>query len=269
MIATEELLSRALEYRDNIAPGHAVRNPLSHEEEMQHLQIKSRIVDRLAKECGSSLDDRQLFTVAVTGAMQSVSSRLQDDALLEAVFADLAASVELACRSPVSDVQLGELSQVIRRAGDRYYRGKYFVHAAACYSQSQRGFRRIAAFDDQREAEYRLRLSAWRASKTPIALLGGFWSNLLFGFGFRPYRVLWAMLAVILLFGCAYCVLASTHQAGAALLMSAYGYFGMLGKADLIGETAAVRLLVVLQGFLSVVLNATLVALLAKRWFRL
>jgi hypothetical protein len=139
----------------------------------------------------------------------------------------------------------------------------------ACYTQAQRGFRKIGAFEEEREAEYSARVSVWRARTSLSSLITGFWSNLLFGFGFRPYRVLWAVLVIIVLFGAAYWRLAATHDANAALFMSGYAYFGMLGKGDLVGESAAFRVLTVFESFLSVVVNSTLVALLAKRWFRL
>jgi hypothetical protein len=268
MLAPDELLARAREYRESIAPEDLVDNILSYEEEVRHVQIKFRIVDRLAKDCGSSLDDRQLFSVSVTNAINTVSVRLNKDGLLEAIFDDLAANVELACRSPISDVQLSQLSRIMNRAAGLYYKRKYFVHAMACYTQAQRGFRKTGAFEEEREAEYSARVSLWRARTSLSSLITGFWSNLLFGFGFRPYRVLWAVLVIIVLFGAAYWRLAATHDVNAALFMSGYAYFGMLGKGDLVGESAAFRVLTVFESFLSVVVNSTLVALLAKRWFR-
>jgi hypothetical protein len=269
MIAADEIRSRARDYRKNIAPEGVLNNPLSYDEEVQHLQIKLRIIDRLAKDAGKSLDDHQLFTVAVSHAMQAVADRLSGDSLLKAAFTDLATNVELVCRSPISDVQLNQLSRAIYDAGGLYYQKKYFVHAIACYSQAQRGFRKTGAFDEEREAEYRLRLSTWRAQRSVLRLITGFWSGLLFGFGFRPYRVLWAIVVVILLFGLAYRKLIATHDTGSALFISAYAYFGMLGKGDIINDAALLRLLTVVESFVAVVLNSTLVALLAKRWFRL
>src|SRR5579871_1990431 len=176
MLATDELLACAREYRENIAPNDLVGNTFGYEEEVRHLQIKFRIVDRLSKDCGASLDDRQLFTVFVTNAKSTVATQINADGLLEAIFDDLATNVELACRSPISDVQLSQLSHFMNRAGDLYYKRKYFVHAMACYAQAKRGFLKTGAFEEEREAEYSARLSLWRARKSLSSFITGFWS---------------------------------------------------------------------------------------------
>ena len=97
------------------------------------------------------------------------------------------------------------------------------------------------------------------------------WGTILYlaaGFGYRPYRLLGGGVFTVVVFAFVFGRVEPTWPPFESLLFSGMNYLAMIGYEDIEETSALTRMLILMQAFISLVLNSTLVALLARKWFR-
>lgn len=179
----------------------------------------------------------------------------------------MAAEVELRIEPRMTIEQRKKLGTIFCQIGERFRSRNWQGHARFCFSRGAQ------LFGDLRL--YRLEDDCWyNEAKAAMSQLDGIsrlkaWSLYLFaGFGYRPYRLLYFCLLTVVIFALAYAALEPTWPLFQCVAVSSMNYLTALGYGDIKEATRVTQSVVVLQGFLSLVLNSTLFALLVRRWFR-
>lgn len=88
------------------------------------------------------------------------------------------------------------------------------------------------------------------------------------GFGYRPYRLLFSCLIFVAVFSAVYAALEPRWTPLQCVAISGMSHIAAVGYGDVREAAQSTQFVVIAQGFVSIVLNSTLFALLVRRWFR-
>ncbi|MCP2320563.1 hypothetical protein APR12_005945 [Nocardia amikacinitolerans] len=195
-------------------------------------------------------------------------ARRSNDVPVEFLAALLAAEVEF--RGPLrsSRTQNTMLARVYERLGECLSATGLPGHATLAFGRAT-GLHRQNEDEDAADrcglararAQCRARHPRWRR-------IGGQLSDLLCGYGYRPFRLLMWMLLQLLLFTVAISWLADTalHSSLYLCLINFLNPAGM-GDTEAVGRTG--RALLVIESYAGTVSMSVFFALLVRRWFRL
>ena len=179
-----------------------------------------------------------------------------------------AAEIELRITSEMTQEQKLRLATILHSAGCKFLSKKQWPsHAGHCLS-------RAADLFDQLKNHREMDDCLYYESTANLRRKGGldwFWGIILYlaaGFGYRPYRLLGAGVSTVMVFAFLFWHIEPTWIFWDCLLFSGMNYLAMIGYGDIEKASALTKILIWIQGFISLVLNSTFVALLARKWFR-
>ncbi len=179
----------------------------------------------------------------------------------------LAAEIELRIEPRMTIEQRRKLGVLFRDIGNGFLADRWFAHARFCFSRAAQLFGDLRSRKLEDECWYReslatmLQSRGWiRAKLVPLYLVAGF--------GYRPYRMLYVGAFTVVVAALVLQLLQPTWSPFQCFAISSMNYLAALGYGDVKDASQATQVVVIAQGFLSLVLNATLFALLVRRWFR-
>lgn len=179
----------------------------------------------------------------------------------------LACEMELRVESRMTIQQSRKLAGAYFEIGSGFYGRQWWAHARFCFSRSAGLMAELRDFRRADDCWYWEMLSETKLCGTYLRIVR-FPSWLLAGFGYRPYRLLYSAFASIFFFAAVFWVLRPGTLFFENLMFSGMNYLAAVGFGDVASWALLARAVVLLQGIVSLVLNATLFALLVRRWFR-
>jgi hypothetical protein len=258
----QTVLSTAQTYASGIEGIRTKRGRLPRGEELPKLEISSRFIERIRREHANELADGLSFGIGDTKFLDQITSKrvrlVADWFFTRAV---------LESREDPTLTQVRILAERMLRHGREFERQGLLEHARACYDEASAGFARLADARRAYEADYRRArvqwgLSPWTDKATGLA------SWLFAGFGYKPFRLLNAMVLILLL-GCMSIALLTPTTPDHAVMTALAAYFGLIGLADMALTPFAVQITIFLLAAASIIINSVFLTLLARRWFRL
>ncbi|MFB8276224.1 hypothetical protein [Nocardia colli] len=209
--------------------------------------------------------DSLLFARAYADLGKTSDSDAQ--VVLEVLLALFAAEVEYRGPLKLSRTQSRRLAEVYEQIGGTLAQDLP-GHAALAFRRAWSLYRQ----DGDTDAEDRCGLSLVRARRwgQPIRWRRcvGYFSDLVCGYGYRPYRMLlWIFLQVAL----SIAVVRSLSTASTLSIVydCAMNYLNPLGPADTAGLEGTDQLVFVVEAYAGVLSTSVFFALLVRRWFRL
>lgn len=179
----------------------------------------------------------------------------------------MASEIELRVEPRMTIEQRKKLGTIFRQIGEGFISHHWYSHARFCFSRGAHlfGDLRLSRFEDDcwySEAKAAMSQSdGWgRVKAWPLFVFAGF--------GYRPYRLLYFCLLTVVIFALTYSTLEPAWPLLQCISVSSMNYLTALGYGDIREGTYLTQGVVILQGFISLVLNTTLFALLVRRWFR-
>ncbi|WP_327109805.1 hypothetical protein OHB12_18230 [Nocardia sp. NBC_01730] len=231
-----------------------------------HSKIKHRGDSLLFSDIYAAADD-------TTTAMDEVLQR----AHIELLMALLAAEVELRGPLRLSRTQNMRLADTYEQLGHRLLsaelpgqRAKTFLpgHAAMAFLRASG----LHALNEDIDAQDRCGLALARARRTAIhpawRRSAGWASDLMCGYGYRPFRLLVWIAALLLVFTVALW-LSTPISITTSLHMCLINFLNPLGLGDIEKVSRAGHVLLIIESYAGIVATSVFFALLVRRWFRL
>lgn len=231
--------------------------------ENDHLALSSTVLDGVAERVAPTFRDGSVFGLTSLAAFGGIGS----DALAEIVGRWFCARLNEELRSELTHAQHLGLAGEFEQLSQLFGKQNLALHAEQAARATARHLDAAGLPELADEARYTARLHGIRTATSVSARVADEIRRWTSGFGYRPYRLLpTAALAVTL----ATAILWLGGLAGeTAFRLSLNAYFGWLGAddvRDLVPVLAAIPYAVTVA---SIVINSTIVALLARRWFRI
>ena len=180
----------------------------------------------------------------------------------------IACEIELRISSHMTDTQKVSLGRLLYSTGCKLLSlDQWPSHASHCLWRASEIFGQLNDYSALDNCLYH-RSRAEIRRKSRLHRIFGIFAYLLAGFGYRPYRLLGACIVVVILFSLIYRVTVPQWTLFDCFLFSSINYLAMLGYENIGGIPRLGQALVLFQGFLSLVLNSTFIALLGRKWFR-
>ncbi|MFC3438652.1 hypothetical protein [Nocardia seriolae] len=180
----------------------------------------------------------------------------------------IAAEVEFRGPLRLSRTQNRLLAEAYERLGPPLVQAGLPAHAALAYRRAGSLYR----IDEDTDAEDRCGLAQARARRLaqPVSWkrIGGLFPDLICGYGYRPFRMLWFVVVQLLVFLVAVLLRAdqSTADTVFQVLMN---YLNPLGIGDTQHVKVGGRAIFVIESYLGAVTMSVFFALLVRRWCRL
>lgn len=160
-----------------------------------------------------------------------------------------------------------------RKLADRFYRlGESFRtlglyrFSSHCYQAAADSFSEIGEYLKSDSSLYELGRNKLFTDRG-LAYLKDAFFFFSAGFGYRPYRLLMSSFMAVMGFALYYYYYLRLSFFG-AVLFSAMNYLAAVGYIDIGAYPDNIKSVIIAQAFMSMVLNATLFALLVRKWFR-
>ncbi|UGT40577.1 hypothetical protein LTV02_31975 [Nocardia yamanashiensis] len=213
---------------------------------------------------GDDLIFGHLYAMAVYGS----ATELRSETLEPLLAALLAAEVEFRGPLRLSRTQTSQLAEIYERLGGRLASVGLPGHAALAFQRAKYLYR----VDEDRRAEDRCGLALARARRRATASMvrrfGHLATDLLCGYGYRPFRLLWWIALQVL--ACAVAVLLVSDLAmGTVLQQVLINYLNPLGPRETADLSGPVRWLYLIESYVGALTSAVFFALLVRRWFRI
>ncbi|MTE14631.1 hypothetical protein [Nocardia aurantiaca] len=180
----------------------------------------------------------------------------------------IAAEVEFRGPLRLSRTQNRLLAETYERLGRPLVQAGLPAHAALAYRRAGSLYR----IDEDTDAEDRCGLEMARARRLaqPVAWrrIGGLVPDLICGYGYRPFRMLWFVVCQLLVFLVAV-MLRSDQPPAITLFQVLMNYLNPLGVGDTASLRVGGRAIFVVESYLGAVTMSVFFALLVRRWFRL
>lgn len=230
---------------------------------VDHIAIGNTLLDAFAARVRPHFDDGSRF--GITTYSRPGEGR---DKLDEAVGRWFYARLNEQLRAGHSSQQWQGIASEFLAAANLFREQGFSLHAAEAFDSAAHAFDSCDLFEQAEEARYLCKFEELKGRVFIRQRLLGWFQYLTCGFGYRPYRLILVAVAVIF---CSACLLSAFAGIGfiEALQFSADTYFNWTGpdEAKALGQAGLYVLYVVAS--VSIVLNSTLLALLARRWFKL
>lgn len=252
-------------YRQHI-PGAIRESKNSDFSEAGFLNLAYRLIDEFWQEYETQFVRHSTHTLYLEEDSDTVAATDTGsvDALLKTF---IAAEIELRIEPGMTIEQKKKISILLLSLGKGFLSCKWTEHAKACFSNAAQLFNELRLYglaDDCRYYESK----AIMHQKTGFEQARLWLSYCFAGFGFRPYRLLYCCVLSVALFVLVYMFTEPSWSFFESLTVSSMNYLTTLGFGDLKEVSPLTRAVAIAQGFISLVLNATLFALLVRKWFR-
>lgn len=217
----------------------------------------------------SRLSDSLVFADIYRPLLEHTAGANSDPIALNALLAALiAAEVEFRGPLRLSRTQNRLLAEAYERLGPPLVQAGLPAHAVLAYRRAGSLYR----LDEDTDAEDRCGLALARARRMaqPVRWkrIGGLVPDLICGYGYRPFRMLWFVALQLLVFVVA--VLLRAEQPPAVTVFQVLmNYLNPLGVGDTLGLRVGGRAIFVIESYLGAVTMSVFFALLVRRWFRL
>ncbi|MFC9994366.1 hypothetical protein [Nocardia sp. NPDC127526] len=214
---------------------------------------------------GDSLVFGHLYAVALRQTTTGAAEVVPAPKLLAAL---VAAEVEFRGPLRLSRTQQRQLAENYERLGRRLVPAGLPAHAALAFQRAS-GLYRI---DEDTDAEDRCGLALARARRKaqPVAWrrVGGWFPDLVCGYGYRPFRMLWwiALQLAVFVFAISF---ASDQRFTTDVYEVLVNYLNPLGPGDTEKFGPGGRIILIIESYLATVTTSVFFALLVRRWFRL
>ncbi|WP_326312807.1 hypothetical protein [Nocardia sp. CDC153] len=217
------------------------------------------------RRAGDSLVFTHLYAPVLEHTATASAETLPVAVLLAAL---IAAEVEFRGPLRLSRTQNRLLAEAYERLGPPLVQAGLPAHAALAYRRAGSLYR----IDEDTDAEDRCGLALARARRLaqPVGWkrVGGLVPDLICGYGYRPFRMLWFVACQLLVFVVA--VLLRADQPPAVTVFQVLmNYLNPLGVGDTENLRVGGRAIFVIESYLGAVTMSVFFALLVRRWFRL
>ncbi|MEC3914235.1 hypothetical protein [Nocardia sp. CDC160] len=217
------------------------------------------------RRAGDSLVFTHLYAPVLEHTATASPQALPVTVLLTAL---IAAEVEFRGPLRLSRTQNRLLAEAYERVGPPLVQAGLPAHAALAYRRAGSLYR----IDEDTDAEDRCGLALARARRLaqPVGWkrVGGLVPDLICGYGYRPFRMLWFVACQLLVFVLA--VLLRADQPPAVTVFQVLmNYLNPLGVGDTTNLRVGGRAIFVVESYLGAVTMSVFFALLVRRWFRL
>lgn len=193
--------------------------------------------------------------------------RIAGSGVTDLLAAFLAAEVEYRGPLRLSRAQNRELGAVYERLGIAL-RDPLPAHAALAFRRAASQYYQ----DEDKEAQDRCHLRMLRARRRtqPVRWrrIASVLPDLICGYGFTPFRMLFWVAAQLIVFTTIVC-LGSDQAVMSTIYECLANYLNPLGPSDTAGLEGAARLIFVLEAYTGLLTTSVFFALLVRRWFRL
>lgn len=180
----------------------------------------------------------------------------------------LAAEVEFRGPLRLSRTQNRQLAETYERLGRPLTAAGLPAHAALAYQRAGGLYRA----DEDTDAEDRCGLAVARAKRLAQPIwwrrVGGLFPDLVCGYGYRPFRMLFWIALQLAVFGVLIAVV-SDGPFTTSIYQSMVNYLNPLGPGDTENLRTGGRAVYITESFLGTVTTSVFFALLVRRWFRL
>ncbi|MEU8894845.1 potassium channel family protein [Nocardia sp. NPDC048505] len=180
----------------------------------------------------------------------------------------LAAEVELRGPRRLSRTQSARLARVYESLGQGLLTMGLAAHAALAYLRGTELHRQKEDFAGQDRCGLALARARRQAVFPRWRRLPGWLSDLLCGYGFRPFWLLGWMAALLLIFAAGLWSTTSLPLSS-AIHMVLVNFLNPVGFGDLDDVNTTGRILLIIESYSGIVLISVFFALLVRRWFRL
>ncbi|MFE3191429.1 hypothetical protein ACFXHA_20630 [Nocardia sp. NPDC059240] len=217
------------------------------------------------RRAGDSLVFTGIYAPLLTHTATSTSTPMAVNVLLAAL---IAAEVEFRGPLRLSRTQNRLLAEVYERLGPPLVQAGLPAHAVLAYRRAGSLYR----IDEDPDAEDRCGLAQARARRLaqPVSWkrIGGWIPDLICGYGYRPFRMLWFVAVQLLVFVVAV-LLRSDQPPAVTVFQVLMNYLNPLGVGDTENLLVGGRAIFVIESYLGAVTMSVFFALLVRRWFRL
>ncbi|MFJ4658795.1 hypothetical protein ACIP5Y_46630 [Nocardia sp. NPDC088792] len=217
------------------------------------------------RRAGDSLVFGNLYAPVLLQTASGADVSVDTTELLTAL---IAAEVEFRGPLRLSRTQNRQLAETYERLGKPLIRAGLPAHAALAFRRAGSLYR----IDEDSDAEDRCGLALSRARRLaqPAAWkrAGGLVPDLICGYGYRPFRMLWLVVLQLLLFTVAVALRADQPLA-VTLYQALTNYLNPLGIGDTQNLRVGGRALFALEAYMGTFTMSVFFALLVRRWFRL
>lgn len=180
----------------------------------------------------------------------------------------IAAEVEFRGPLRLSRTQNRLLAEAYERLGPPLTQAGLPAHAALAYRRAGTLYR----IDEDTDAEDRCGLALARARRAaqPVGWkrVCGWFPDLICGYGYRPFRMLWFVVVQLVIFTVAV-LLRSDQSVAVTVFQVLMNYLNPLGIGDTEQLRVGGRAILVIESYLGAVTMSVFFALLVRRWFRL
>lgn len=217
------------------------------------------------RRAGDSLVFGNLYTPVLARTAAMADGPVDTAELLTAL---IAAEVEFRGPLRLSRTQNRQLAETYERLGKPLILAGLPAHAALAFRRAGSLYR----IDEDNDAEDRCGLALARAKRLAQPLrwkrVAGLFPDLVCGYGYRPFRMLWFVVLQLVLFfiGIA---LRSDQPMAITLYQVLVNYLNPLGIGDTEGLRVGGRGIFALECYMGAVTMSVFFALLVRRWFRL
>ncbi len=180
----------------------------------------------------------------------------------------LAAEVELRGPRRLSRTQSARLAGVYELLGQALQSMGLAAHAALAFLRGTELHRLNEDFSGQDQCGLALARARRNAVFPKWRRVPGWLSDLLCGYGFRPFRLLGWMAALLLIFAVALCT-TTALAVSTAVHLTLVNFLNPIGRSDLHDVNTIGRVLLIIESYTGIVLISVFFALLVRRWFRL
>lgn len=231
--------------------------------EREHLAISSRMLESMAARHRPMFADGALFGLMTADAFGPVAS----DGFETVVARWFCAQLNAQLKPALSVQQHAALAAEFSRLSGDFGRARLPLHARESAEAAARHFDAASMHGAADEERYRSRRRSMFADASPFVVATDVFRWLSTGFGFRPYRLV--PMAVALVVGGAGLLAIGGTPWSVALGLCVNAYFGWLGSSDVEALSAFSVGVLYATSAAAIVVNSTIVALLARRWFRI
>ncbi|WP_067695324.1 hypothetical protein [Nocardia jejuensis] len=214
---------------------------------------------------GDSLVFGHLYTAVLNRSEAGTEPSVPVATLLAAL---VAAEVEFRGPLRLSRTQSRQLAETYERLGRRLVAAGLPAHAVLAYQRAMGLYRT----EDDTDAEdgCGLALAKARRLAQPSALLrvAGLFPDLVCGYGYRPFRMLWWIALQLVVFVVIIALVSDEHLT-TTIYKVLVNYLNPLGPGDTTDLRTGGRTFYVIECYLGSVTTSVFFALLVRRWFRL
>ncbi|MFE9323341.1 hypothetical protein ACIHDR_26995 [Nocardia sp. NPDC052278] len=209
--------------------------------------------------------DSLVFSHIYSAAQEPVTDA---DGRLRALTALLAAEVEFRGPRRLSRTQNIRIAEIYEHLGRALIAAELPQHAVLAFKRAV-GLHRVEEdFEAQDRCGHALAQARCRAVYPVWKRIPHWTLEVLCGYGFRPFRLL-CWIAAVLLIGTVVLWATDGQPILTALHMCLINYLNPLGLGDLEDIRGSGRTLLIIEAYAGLVLNSLFFALLVRRWFRI